>query len=52
MIGKKHIDYVKDPNINNGVNYCVTNIYSDKKNDAIKMSENVKNKIIDPKKGY
>ena len=52
MIRKKHIDFIKDPNINNGVNYCVTNIYSDKKNDAIKMSENVKNKIIDPKKGY
>ena len=52
MIRKKHIDYTKYPDINNSVNYCIGNIYSKKKDDAIKMSDNVKNKVIDPKTGY
>ena len=52
MIGKKHIDYVKYPDIKNAVNNCITNIFINKKNDAIEMSKNIKEDNIDPNKGF
>jgi len=52
MIGKKHIDYVKDPNINNGVNQCITNIFCSKKNEAINISKNIKQNNINLGKGF
>ena len=51
MIRTKHIDYVKDETINNGVNKCIENIFINKKYDAIKISSNVKNEV-DTTKGF
>jgi hypothetical protein len=48
MINKKYIDFNKDTNIQEGVKNCISNIYENKKTDALNMAKNTydKNKII------
>ena len=40
-IRKKYIDYLNIESINTGVNQCLKNILSSKKNDAINISKNI-----------
>lgn len=43
IIEKKNIDYQNNININNSVKDCISNIFEKKKQDAIKISNNIKN---------
>ena len=52
MIRQKHKDFIENPIINDNVNHCITNMYINKKNDAIKMSQNIKHVEINYSKGY
>lgn len=52
IIEKKHIDYLKDKETNTLVKDFISNIFENKKEDAIVMSNNIKNSICDFKKGF
>lgn len=52
MIKKKHADYITDPIINSNVKNCITNIFVNKKNEAINISKNIQNSHIDSQKGF
>jgi hypothetical protein len=41
MINKKHCDYKNKNSIQNGVKYCISDIYTNIKDDALKIAKNV-----------
>lgn len=52
IIEKKHIDYQNNININNSVKNCISNIFENKKQEAIKISNNIRNNDYDLTKGF
>jgi hypothetical protein len=46
MITKKYIDYKKDKDIQGQVYNCISNVFDKKKDEAIKISNNIADKII------